>query len=156
GAFQWHANLNFAKNRNKVLSLGGQRQIFADFITTDYNLPGSVIQVGQPIGMFYGFKSGGVIRDSAAAAKIKWKNFNNAAYKPGDILALDIDGDSVITLNDRTVIGDPTPDFTYGLTNTLSWRGFELTGLLQGSHGGKLLNVNRIRTESSPRVNVSV
>jgi TonB-linked SusC/RagA family outer membrane protein len=156
GAFQWHANLNFAKNRNKVLSLGGQSQIFADFITTDYNLPGSVIQVGQPIGMFYGFKTGGVIRDSAAAAKVTWKNFNNSTYKPGDMLALDIDGDGVITLNDRTVIGDPTPDFTYGLTNTVGWRGFELTGLLQGSHGGKILNVNRIRTESSPRVNVSV
>jgi TonB-linked SusC/RagA family outer membrane protein len=156
GAFQWHANLNFAKNRNKVLNLGGQSQIFADFITTDYNLPGSVIQVGQPIGMFYGFKTGGVIRDSAAAAKVTWKNFNNATYKPGDMLALDIDGDSVITLNDRTVIGDPTPDFTYGLTNTVGWRGFELTGLLQGSHGGRILNVNRIRTESSPRVNVSV
>jgi hypothetical protein len=59
-------------------------------------------------------------------------------------------------LNDRTIIGDPTPDFTYGWTNTISVAGFELTGLLQGSHGGKILNVNRIRTESSPRANISV
>jgi hypothetical protein len=71
------------------------------------------------------------------------------------MLVQDLDGDGVITLNDRTDIGDPTPKFTLGLTNTFGWKGVELTGLLQGSYGGKVLNVNRIRTESSPRVNVS-
>ena len=52
-------------------------------------------------------------------------------------------------------VGDPTPDFTYGLSNTFTWRRFELSGLLQGSHGGKILNVNRIRTEAEPRANIS-
>ncbi|MDP8911478.1 MAG: SusC/RagA family TonB-linked outer membrane protein, partial [Actinomycetota bacterium] len=153
--FQWRANLNFARNRNKVTNLGGPEYIEADFITTDYNLPGSRIVVGQPMGAFYGFRSAGVVRDSADAAKITWRNFNNAPFRPGDMKILDLDKDGRITLNDRTLIGDPTPDFTYGLTNTFSWRGIELTGLLQGSQGGKILNVNRIRTESSPRVNIS-
>ncbi len=166
GALGWHANLNLAKNTNKVVDLGGPDRIFADLITTDYNLPGTMIQVGQPIGVFYGFKSAGIIRDSAEAAKITWKNFNNSSFKPGDMKVFDIAGktdslgndigpDGLITLADRTAIGDPTPDFTYGLTNTFSWRGVELTGLLQGSHGGKILNVNRIRTESGPRVNIA-
>jgi hypothetical protein len=119
--------------------------------------------VGQPVGVFYGFKSGGIIRDSLAASKVTWKNFNGSSFKAGDMLiqnltsAKDAAGNAIpdtITLADRTVIGDPTPDFTYGLTNTFTWRGFELTGLLQGVHGGKILNVNRIRTESSPRVNI--
>jgi TonB-linked SusC/RagA family outer membrane protein len=152
---KWRTNVNFAKNKNKVLDLGGQPSIFADLITTDYNLPGTVIQVGKPIGTFYGFKSQGVIRDSAQAAGVTWKNFAGKAFNPGDMLVLDIDGDGVITLNDRTDVGDPTPDFTYGFSNTFSWRRFELSGLLQGSHGGKILNVNRIRTESGPRVNIS-
>jgi TonB-dependent starch-binding outer membrane protein SusC len=164
-AFAWKANVNMARNRNKVLDLGGQTSIFANFITTDYNLPGTMIIVGQPVGVFYGFKSLGIIRDSAAAAAVKYTNFNGSTYKAGDMLAADIAGaktaagrdtsDGKITLEDRTVIGDPTPDFNYGITNTLSFRGFELTGLLQGVHGGKILNVNRIRTESSPRVNVA-
>ncbi len=153
--FRWRTNVNFAKNTNKVLDLGGQPSIFADLITTDYNLPGTVIQVGKPIGTFYGFRSQGVIRDSAQAATVTWKNFSGSTFKPGDMLVLDTDGDGIITLNDRTDIGDPTPDFTYGFSNTFSWRRFELSGLLQGSHGGKILNVNRIRTESSPRVNIS-
>jgi len=160
GGFDWHANLNFAKNRNKVISLGGQDRIFADLLTTDYNLPGTLIAVGQPLGVFYGFKSLGVIRDSAQAANVSYTNFNNGAFKPGDMLIADISGpngvpDGKITLDDRTIIGDPTPKFTAGLTNTFSWSGIELTGLLQGAFGNKVLNINRIRTESSPRVNIS-
>src|SRR5439155_2200614 len=127
----WRVNINFAKNTNKVLDLGGPDRIFADLLTTDYNLPGTMIQKGKPIGMFYGFKSAGVIRDSAEAAAITWKNFNGSTFKPGDMKVLDISGpkgvpDSLITLDDRTDIGNPTPDFTYGLTNTISWRGFEI------------------------------
>ncbi|HEY0997864.1 MAG TPA: TonB-dependent receptor [Gemmatimonadaceae bacterium] len=154
GAFSWRANLNVARNTNKVTDLGGPDRIFADLITSDYNLPGTVIQVGQPIGVFYGFQSLGIIRDSAQAAQIHYTNFNGKPFQPGNMLIADIDGDSAITLNDRTLIGDPTPDITWGLTNTFGFRGFELTGLLQGSHGNKLLNINRIRTESSPRVNI--
>ena len=158
--FNWHAALNYAQNRNKVVSLGGQDRIFADLLTTDYNLPGTLIAVGQPLGVFYGFRSLGVIRDSAQAASITYTNFNNGAFQPGDMLIADISGpngvpDGKITLDDRTIIGDPTPKFTAGLTNTFSWNGLELTGLLQGSFGNKILNVNRIRTESSPRVNIS-
>jgi TonB-linked SusC/RagA family outer membrane protein len=162
----WRANINFARNRNKVLDLGGPQTLFADLITTDYNLPGTMIEVGKPIGRFYGFRSLGVIRDSAQAATITYTNFSGGAFQPGDMLIADIAGrdslgnlvmspDGRITLDDRTDIGDPTPDFTIGLTNTFSYRNFELTGLLQGAFGGRVLNVNRIRTESSPRVNIA-
>ena len=151
----WRANLNYARNENKVVSLGGPQEIEAQLITTDYNLPGTKIRVGEPVGVFYGFRSQGVIRDAAQAATIVHRNFNSGLFQPGDMLIEDIDGDGLITLADRTIIGDPTPDFTVGLTNTLSWRELELTGLLHGSYGGKILNVNRIRTESSPRANIS-
>jgi TonB-linked SusC/RagA family outer membrane protein len=165
-AFGWRANLNFARNRNKVLDLGGPQTIFADLITQDFNLPGTMIEVGKPIGRFYGFRSAGVVRDSAQAAGITQTNFTGGRFQPGDMLIEDIAGrdslgnlvmtpDGLITLDDRTDIGDPTPDFTVGWTNTISFRNFELSGLLQGAFGGDVLNVNRIRTESSPRVNIS-
>lgn len=156
-AFGWRANINYAHNENKVLDLGGPDRIFADLLTTDYNLPGSMIQVGKPIGVFYGFISTGVIRDSAAAAAVsKMRNFSNSTFKPGDMGVRDLDGNDTITVADRTDIGNPVPKFTMGLTNTFSYRGVELSGLLQGVYGNKILNINRIRTESSPRVNVSV
>ncbi len=164
--FAWLANVNFAKNKNKVVDLGGPTEIFAQVLTSDYNLPGTAIRVGYPIGMFYGFRSLGVIPDSAAAAAITYTNFNNSHFQAGDMLIADIAGrdaegnlvmepDGKITVDDRTYIGDPTPDFTLGLTNTFSYKSLELTGLLQGSYGGDVLNINRIRTESSPRVNIS-
>jgi TonB-linked SusC/RagA family outer membrane protein len=153
--FTWNTGLNYARNRNKVLDLGGPDRIFYDVLTTDYNLPGTLIQVGQPIGVFYGYRSLGVVRDSAHAAGIWWTDDDQDAFEPGQMLIADVNGDSTITVADRTIIGDPTPKYTLGWTNTLRFRGVELTGLLHGSFGGKILNINRIRTESSPRVNIS-
>ncbi len=152
--FTWRSNVNYASNRNRVVSLGGVARIDATLITTDYNLPGTFIEVGKPVGRFFGFKNLGIIRDSAQAAAITYRNFNGSRFTPGSMLVANLDGDTLITLNDRTDIGDPTPTFTLGTTNTFSFRGVSLTSLLQGSYGGKILNVNRIRTESSPRVNV--
>ena len=173
--FNWRANFNYARNRNKVLDLGGPQVLSAELLTTDFNLPGTMIQVGKPIGRFYGFRSLGIIRDSAQAAGITHTNFTSGRYTPGDVLIADIcctrdaagnivldenglpvmGPDGLTTLEDRTDIGDPTPDFTLGMTNTFSYGNFELTALVQGSFGGEILNVNRIRTESSPRVNIS-
>jgi TonB-dependent starch-binding outer membrane protein SusC len=161
GGVSWRASLSYARNRNKVTDLGGQPRIFAQTPTGDYNIPGSVVEVGQPIGMFFGFKSGGIVRDSAHAASIPWRDFDGSPFQPGDVLILDVSGpnnrpDSVITVADQTIIGDPTPDFTYGITNTIGYRGFELSALIQGVQGNEILNINRIRTEgSSPRANIS-
>jgi TonB-dependent starch-binding outer membrane protein SusC len=165
GDLGWRANFNFSRNRNKVVDLGGVDLIEGDPIAGgDYSSGGTRIEVGKPLGYFYGFVSGGVLRDTAASNKIKWTNISGSAYRPGDMLIMDIAGrdsagiqlpDGRITSADQTMIGDPTPDFNYGLTNTFSFRGFELTGLLQGQHGGKILNVNRARIEASPRVNVT-
>ena len=162
----WRSAANFARNRNRVLELGGIQEILAQFITQDYNLPGSRIIAGQPIGTFYGFISDGIVRDAADSASFATLNFATARRsRPGELKIRDVAGrdsagklvmipDGRITLDDRTIIGDPTPNFTFGWTNTVSWRGFEVTGLLQGVQGNKVLNVNRLRSEGSPRSNV--
>ena len=59
----------------------------------------------------------------------------------------DINGDGKITSTDRTFIGDPNPDFTYGLTNNFSWKNFNLSIFIQGSHGNDIYNASRIETE---------
>jgi TonB-linked SusC/RagA family outer membrane protein len=155
GAFSLRTNLSFARNKNKVVDLGaGVQEIFAQLLTTDYNLPGTVIRVGEPLGVFYGFKSLGIIRDQAEADAYRVRNFSNRFFRPGEMKIADIDGDSVITLEDRTIIGDPTPDFTYGMSLTMGWKAFELSGVMNGVHGNQILNINRIRTEGNPRSNI--
>ena len=66
---------------------------------------------------------------------------------PGDIKFKDLNGDGIINEQDRTNIGNAVPTFTYGLTNTFTYKNFELTVFLQGSQGNKVLNFTRWYTE---------
>lgn len=59
----------------------------------------------------------------------------------------DVNEDGVVSASDRTYIGDPNPDFTFGLTNSFSWKGFNLSVLIQGSVGNDIYNVSRMETE---------
>ena len=72
----WTTTFNYSHNKNKVLDLGGVQQIFASSVNSDLKLLGTLIQVGQPLGVFYGYKTDGLLRDSATAAAY------TAAVKP--------------------------------------------------------------------------
>jgi hypothetical protein len=65
----------------------------------------------------------------------------------GDMIYKDVNDDGKINASDRTYIGDPNPDFTFGMTNTLSWKGVSLNFLFQGSYGNDIYNVSRMETE---------
>jgi TonB-linked SusC/RagA family outer membrane protein len=143
----WRSGLTFARNRNEVTDLGGDTEITASTISDDFKLPGTVVRVGQPVGVFIGYQTAGIVRDSAAAAAMAGivNRATAAAYRPGDVILVDQDGNDTIDFRDRTIIGDPNPDFTFGWSNTVSYRGFELSGLLQGAFGNEILNLNRWR-----------
>ena len=143
----WRSGVNFARNRNRVTDLGGDNEITASSISDDFKLPGTVVRVGQPVGVFIGYRTGGVVRDSAQALALGGivNRVTSAAYRPGDVILVDVDGNDTIDTRDRTVIGDPNPSFTLGWQNTFSFHGFELAGLLQGSFGNEILNLNRWR-----------
>jgi TonB-linked SusC/RagA family outer membrane protein len=143
----WRTGVNFARNRNRVTDLGGDNEITSPTISDDFKLPGTVVRVGQPVGVFIGYQTHGIVRDSAMAASMA-KIVNRAsgnAYRPGDVILVDQDANDTIDARDRTVIGDPNPSFTLGWQNSLSYHGFELSGLLQGSFGNDILNLNRWR-----------
>jgi hypothetical protein len=140
----WSSAFTWARNRNEVVDLGGDDEIRASTISDDFKLGGTVVRVGQPIGVFVGYETAGIVRDSAHAASLAGvrNQVNAAAYRPGDVLFVDQDGNDTIDVRDRTVIGSPHPDFTLGWQNTLAFRGFELTGLLTGTFGNEILNLN--------------
>jgi hypothetical protein len=64
----WTTTVNYSHNKNEVLDLGGVTQIFASSVNSDLKLLGSLIQVGQPLGVFFGYQAAGLLRDSASAA----------------------------------------------------------------------------------------
>jgi len=125
----WNTGFNISFNKNEVISLVGQELLQGGI--TGGRGEASLVREGEPLGTLYGYIFGGV--DPATG---------NAYY-------IDKDGNSTFTPNpeDRTIIGDANPDFFYGFTNNLKYKGFGLFVFLQGSQGNDMLNVTRIDTE---------
>ncbi|MDR2512146.1 MAG: TonB-dependent receptor, partial [Bacteroidales bacterium] len=155
--FNWHSNIIFSLNRNKVLELDalntpfyGKIDWYAGFQTV------SQIAAGQPIGIFYGYQTDGLYVDAEEvknSARPEGVGIDRTTGSwVGDIKFKDLSGpngtpDGVINEFDQTFIGDPNPDFTYGFTNTFSYKKWELGIGLVGSHGADILNYVRVKTE---------
>jgi hypothetical protein len=104
--------------------------------------------VGQPIGMFYGYKTNGLFNtlEELNAAPIQFGQAVGTAPGEtylGDVRYVDVNGDGVIDPKDKTVIGNPHPDFTFGFTNNFRYKNFDLSIFLQGSVGNDVMNLTR-------------
>ena len=156
GRFGWSSTITYSRNKNVVLDLGGPSRIFAtSSIAPDLGSSGTVVQVGQPIGAFFGYQTAGVIRDSAAAAAYTI-TVAGGRQGPGQIRYVDQNGDGIIDANDRTIIGDPNPKFLLGWNNTISLKGFEFSALWDGVFGNQVFNLNLYRIEGGgPITNVT-
>ena len=131
--FNWSTNFNIGGNKNEIIHLGTND---ADIITTGDNPLVTILRVGQPLGMFYGYKTGGIFKNQQDVIDNPTMKFN-ASSGPGDTKFVDVDGNGVITPADRTILGNPNPKFTYGLTNNFRYKAFDLSVQLQGLQGGK-------------------
>ncbi len=132
GALKWTTNANISFNRNRVLALAeGIDRVYGRFHIT---------QVGQPFGMFYGLnKLGNYMNEEDLA---------NSPQVPGrstvgSIKLEDINGDGIITIggdnDDRTIIGNPFPDFTYGIVNNFQYKKWDMSIVGSGSYGNELI-----------------
>lgn len=129
--FRWNTDFNIFMNRNRLESLRLQK-IYYFAGTSDQQGRESVIRMeeGHPLSQFYGYVSRGV--DS----------------QTGNIVYEDRNNDGRITDADKTWIGDANPDFTFGLTNTLTWKGLSLSFLITGSVGNDIYNASRVELVS--------
>lgn len=127
---RWETDFNISFNRNKIINIVGQ-QIVDGGIPSRGNISYSV--EGKPIGLFYGFISGGV--DPATGMEYYVNAQGESTFEPKND-------------TDRTFIGNPNPDFIYGITNTFSYKNFSLSVFLQGSQGNDIFNVTRIEGEA--------
>lgn len=125
GDFTWNLSPNISFNRNKVVKLYGGQQINGTSIYTgNINDYINILREGEPMGLFYGYKEVGYT-------------------ETGDIKCEDLDGNG-LSASDRVVIGNPNPDFIYGLNSLMTWKGFDFSFFIQGSQGNDLYNVVKL------------
>ena len=152
GDFSYSIGANLAYNQNKVTRLAND--------SGTINGPGdavlqnsgyiSRIEVGQPIGFFYGYKTLGVFQNQAQVDNYVDANGNKIMpmATPGDVIFYDRDGDGQISDNDKMFIGDPHPDVTLGLNFQFFFKGFDLGANFYGAFGQQIANCYRDHNSS--------
>ncbi len=137
GDFSWDINLNASANRNRVEELPDDLDVF--YSSSPGHLAGigntQVLREGEPVGSFLGFRYEGVYQEGDDF--IPGSGFEQQA---GGERFADIDGDGMLNNNDLTIIGDPNPDFIWGINNTFGYRNFDLNVFFQGSVGNDILS----------------
>lgn len=149
--FTWKTNIVFSRYKNVLNSMNKPEATITGMFD-EYGTKSLVTlsQQGRPFGSFYGYVTDGLFRSQA--------ELNNGidyglpvapgSLWLGDIRFKDLNGDGVVNDKDVTVIGNPNPDFTYGFTNTFSWKGVDLSVFIYGSQGGDIFNYSRRQTEA--------
>lgn len=124
GDFGWNTTLNFSSYRNKVIDL------VTDIYSSNWGTTG-ITTVGEPIGSYYVLTKVGVFQTQEDLDTYPQYGNQNV----GDSRYLDLNGDGVVDQDDWSIVGDPHPDFYFGLRNTFSYRGFALSVDIDGSYG---------------------
>ncbi len=136
GKLQWSTTVNISHNTSRIGALGpGQTQIIIPngFVVTD-----QVLRVGQPLGTIYAVKQIGFLTADDIAKKVA---VYNSVETVGDPKYQDLNGDGIITEADKQIVGHYNPDYTYGITNTVRYKGFDLNVLVQGQTGGSVYSL---------------
>ncbi len=144
GQFKWQTGITFGKNENEVVALRGDETSYA---LGDAGLPGFTnakwLEVGYSLGLYKGYEYAGVWKTSEAEEAAIYGAF------PGAPKFVDQNDDDKINSEDIVPIANAQPDFTYGWTNTFSYKNFDLNVLIQGVRGNDILNLGRVRMEIS-------
>jgi TonB-dependent starch-binding outer membrane protein SusC len=142
GNFQWNTTFSISHNTNKVVALGpGQTQIL---IPSSFDISNFILRVGEPVNSIFVVKQNGCLSQADLD--------NHAALygteTVGDPKYVDINGpkndgkpDGVIDANDRQIVGHPNPDYTWGITNSFKYKGFDVSVLIQGQNGGSIYSL---------------
>jgi len=131
GDFTYDLSTNITTLDNEVLSLGNGEPIFGNASKTE---------VGSEIGEIFGFVTDGIFQNQQ---EVENHADQEPGTAPGDIRFKDLNGDGVINDQDRTFLGSPTPDFTYGFTANLGYKNWDASFFVQGNYGNKIFNNTR-------------
>jgi TonB-linked SusC/RagA family outer membrane protein len=142
GDFKYTLGFNVSHNKNKVTEIANaeKRILGPSFVIGSP----SRTEVGQPIASFYGYKTNGIFQNEAEiAAHSKGDKKIQPLAVPGDVRFIDLNDDGVIDDNDRTFIGNPTPDYSFGINLKGEYKGFDLSLFFNGVYGNEIFNGTR-------------
>jgi TonB-dependent starch-binding outer membrane protein SusC len=145
---RWESTFIYTMNRNKVTRMD-QEGTFLERRIQHFD-PVSRTVIGQPVGQFFGYKTDGLFLTEEEIRNHAQQHDQINKYSGvwiGDLRFVDINGDGVIDERDRTVIGDPNPKFTFGITNDFYFRNFDVSVFLNGSYGNDIFSQVRRWTE---------
>lgn len=151
GDFTWSATANFGTSKNEVTGL-------APTVTSVLGGPSgraglesfSRLEVGQPLFYFWGYETNGIYQNQAEVDAVLAPG--QTTFQPGDIRFVDRNGDKIISSEDKTNIGNPYPDFTYGLNLTAAYKKFDFNCFITGVSGNDVFNANKFDLEAMPRL----
>jgi TonB-linked SusC/RagA family outer membrane protein len=135
--FRLNVSGNIALNRNKVLNMGGSSTIISAGAERSYKT--HITEEGQPIGMFYGLKVGGIVTPENINTVPRSAASTNP-LRVGDLYFVDKDGNGVVNDNDKDIIGTPYADFTYGFNVNSSHKNIDFSASFNGSKGNQILD----------------
>ena len=176
--WKWELSGNIGINKGEIGDLGmlpgqfgalGERVGYFGNSLGDHFGTGHVFLVGEAPGLFYGYVTDGIIQaddvvegkgiryTKADGTEGYYTTFMKQTQKAGDVKFVDKNGDGVVDDNDKDVIGNPNPDFTYGLQTSLSWKSLTLKAAFTGVQGRDILNTgNRyVNTPGSKSNNIT-
>ncbi|HYW34553.1 MAG TPA: SusC/RagA family TonB-linked outer membrane protein, partial [Balneolaceae bacterium] len=130
GALHFKVNTNITSIHNKVTSLGGKNAL-------PLTIGDTRTAVGHPVGEFFGYVATGIFQNKQ---QIKNHATQRPGTAPGDIKFKDLNGDGKINAKDRTFIGSPWPDFSYGLGINLKLHRFTASFFFNGTYGNKIFS----------------
>jgi TonB-linked SusC/RagA family outer membrane protein len=145
--FQYDINLNFAHNKNEVLRLANEEGIIhgPSSIIAENTTEAFRVQVGYPMGYFWGYKTLGVFQNQSEIDTFLANGgvTKQGSPKPGDLIFQDTDGNGVIDEKDKTFIGNPHPDFTGSFSLNLAYKGLDFSVTAYGAFGQQVMKSYR-------------
>lgn len=135
GPLKWNVSANLTRNRNKVLDLDGGTT--TERFITSY----TILKVGEPLGLIKSYIFDGI--NQTGETILPGYDGRLGGHK-----VKDLNGDGTITSADQTITGNPNPNFIFGFSTSLSFKGFDLSAFLSGSQGNDIYNLSRLSFEN--------
>lgn len=150
--FTWTIGANISHNKNRITNLGLPltkygTEYYEAYYGTNLSyyasaaFPVNIFIKGKPIGLFWGYKTNGILQSDEQANGLV---YNGNELKAGNIAYIDTKEDGIINTEDRVILGDPNPDFTFGFNTSFTYKDFTLSAQFHGSVGNDVVNANKL------------